>query len=254
MVTQDSETGRETVGAPRCFALTDVHGKWHEGWERIEFSPTAKENDFLNNNSLWTENTVVFKNFVHPNRWISFYGQYYFIAKALVERLTEEASVLNKQIKELQESGVQYPASGEGAQQEWSKTEKVGETTSIMVETLQAEVDIPDFQGDYPTPKKTTDELVRITQRRRELVYDIKPKLNFAIRSVELAFFKHGFQDGTEKMPAWITDAKWERDFVQKGKRTAWNRLVLFQPAPGQPAVSLRYRKWTKKETIAAGE
>jgi len=114
IVQTDPVTGQETHGAPRNFSLVDVKGEWHKGWDRIEFSPTAKENDFLRDHKVWTGNTYVVKNFIHPNRWMSIYGNPYFMAKAMVQRLQEEAKFLRDEIKRLQENGTasRNPAKG----------------------------------------------------------------------------------------------------------------------------------------------
>lgn len=270
VVQRDPTTGKETVGAPRNFMLVDVDGEWYDGWRCIEFSPSAKENSFLNDKKLWTDNKVVFKNFVHPNRWISFYGSYYFMTKVLIERLEEEAKFLKSEVDRLLKAGFTFP-SGEGPK-EWPHSEKVGAEKKIKVNAFEVEVDIPEFSGQYPPYPNSQAGLILASDRRKALVYGVTPRLRFATRSVELAFHKYGFmsttgvmenptaadrdasQTGTivEKMPAWIKDAAWERDYVLKGKRSKWNRLVLFQPAPGQQGVALRYRTWEKTETVAA--
>jgi len=258
----DPNTGRETIGVPRNFTLVGVDGSWHDGWRCIEFTPSRDENDFLNNRELWSGNSVVFKNFVHPNRWISFYGSYYFTAKALLTRMEDEAQHLHSEMKRLLENGVKYPVTGEGAKKEWPKTETTGEQKSITVPAFQAEVDLPEPVNDYRSYTYTTDELVAATARRRELINNISPRLRFAVRSVELAFYKHGFKmavapgevrrNFTVNMPPWIEDATWENDYVLPGKRNKWQRLVLFQERPGQLGISLRYRVWEKKESVAA--
>jgi hypothetical protein len=43
-----TEDTPDTVGAFRNFMLVDIDGEWHDGWKTIEFMPSAKENDFLN--------------------------------------------------------------------------------------------------------------------------------------------------------------------------------------------------------------
>jgi hypothetical protein len=66
-------------------------------------------------------------------------------------------------------------------------------------------------------------------------------------RASELAFFEHG----DDTMPAWIKDAKWERNYVEKGKRKEWDRLVLFQPEVGKRGVAIRKRTWEKTEEVS---
>jgi hypothetical protein len=253
VITQDALTGNEETGAPRNFTLIDVTGKWHDGWSRIEFSATAKENDFLRDKRLWTGSQVIFKYFVHPNRWQSFYGNPYFQTKALVARLTEEAAHLSQQIKKLQDAGVKYPDTSDGSPKEWAKSEKVGTDRPVAVDAFQAEVDLPQPNGEFRNLRSTETELVAAMDKRKRIVYGLTPQLTFAVRAVELAFFQFGFQDpqrANEKMPGWI-EAEWERDFVPKGRRTPFNRLVLFQRSVGEFGVALRYRCYKKTERIA---
>ncbi len=51
----------EKIGDFRTFNLTDYAGEWYDGWSSIQFSPTAKENSFLNENSLWRR---IFRNVI----------------------------------------------------------------------------------------------------------------------------------------------------------------------------------------------
>lgn len=241
----------DSVGNFRNFMLVDLDGTWYDGWQCVEFVPDAKENDFLTNNSLWSGNSVIFKNFIHPNRWISFYGQYYFVTKVLLDRLTEEAKFLKDYAADMRKRGVTIGGSN-GEKKEWPKKTEVGEKKSIKVPVLEAEVEYPDFFNDYdvlttlPNYKGVDDSdlLKAVEDRSRELTYTIIPKLRFATRATEYAFHTNG--DDGEKMPTWIENAKWERGYVQKGKRTEWNRLVLTR------GIALRYRKYERSEIVSA--
>jgi len=254
VVQTDLKTGQESVGAPRNFALTGITGDWHPFWSPLEFSPAARENAFLKDNKLWTDNKVIFTSFVHKNRWVSLYGQHYFVAKAMVERLTEDARFLKSEIDRLLKAGVNYPPTGEGAQKEWEKTETVGDKVAKEVDALNVEIDLPDYTGEYTPFEVSQASLVSATAQRKRVVYDLKPKIQFAVRTVEYAFYKHALDDGTgeEKMPGWFTAATWERDYTPPGKRNKWNRLILFQRAVGEQGVAIRYRIFKKKEWVAA--
>lgn len=99
-----------TVGEYRNFLITDFDGNFYEGWRSLQFIPTAKENKFIFENELLTNNnSIIFTNFVHPNRWSSLFGQYYFITKALINRLKEESSYYNREVKAMLEEGIHYP-------------------------------------------------------------------------------------------------------------------------------------------------
>jgi len=245
----------DSVGNFRNFMLVDLDGKWYDGWKCIEFVPTAKENDFMNNNSLWSENKVVFKNFIHPNRWISFYGQHYFITKALITRLTEEASFLKDVAKVMRDRGVRIGSSG-GEKKEWPKKSIVGETKSIKVPAFEAEIDFPEYSSLWPKEDELTSSLPEYTgstesellkaveNRSRLFSYTLIPKLRFATRATEYAF--NFYSNDGKKMPKWIENANWETGYKQKGKRKEWNRLVLSR------GIALRYRKYEKSEIVSA--
>jgi hypothetical protein len=258
-VVRTTETGDE-VGAPRTFMLVGLDGEWSESWRKIEFVPTAKENDFLHDKKLWTDNVVVFENFVHPNRWTSFYGKYYFLSKVVIERLEDENSHVRSEIKRLLAAGFEWPSSGEpGAPKEWAKssTEK---GVSRKFETMQVEVDVP-WSGWFPelgcpegshagSECHVGNPLVVASERLRR-GGKILSELRLATRATEFAFFKAGH--AAKGFPSWIAGAKWTSGYVQKGKRTAWKRLVLNQTFPGEMGFALRYRTFEKSEIVAAG-
>ncbi len=156
----------DTVGEPRAFSLTDPSGEWHSGWSTIAWDPSAKENQFLQENDLWLGNRIIFKNFVHPNRWTSFFGQYYFMTKALIERLTEQGKNFHGQIKRMLADGITYPTEGEGSQKKWPKSEREA-GKSVKFRSLQVEVDIPEYDGVYPEFDNTQENLIHLTNERR---------------------------------------------------------------------------------------
>lgn len=232
VVTTDSE-GRETVGAPRTFMLVGFDGEWSSGWRAIEFVPSAKENDFLESRDLWTGNTVFFENFVHPLRWTAFYGQYYFLTKVVIERLATECSWMRARIKSSKKSsaspGTPHVTTEAGVSREFP--------------AFEVEIDAP-WSGEFADHGIEVDGLSRRLHRWQ---WEFLPALRLAARATEYAFREHG-QGG---FPAWISGAKWERGYRQKGKRTDWNRFMLNQTFPGEMGFALRYRSWMKKEKVA---
>jgi len=241
----------DKVGDYRTYSLTDPSGEWYDGWSCIQWDPSAKENAFLRENSLWTGNRVVFKNFVHPNRWTSFYGQHYFITKALIQRLTDEAKFYGLEIKRLQEAGARFPESGDGAKKVWPKSSKDA-GKSVKFRSLEVEIDIPEYTGEWQQCDVSQTNLIDLDERRRQINSTIIPNLRFATRCTELAFFKHAMNDELHRMPAWLAGGtKWQKNYVPKGKRTKWERLVLFQPSVGERAVAIRMRVKEKSEIMA---
>ena len=238
----------DKVGDFRNFSLTDFEGNWYNGWQKIEFMPSAKENAFLTENKLWSENTVIFKNFVHPNRWISLYGHHYFITKALINRLREESTHYKTLIQQMLDSGIQYPPGDVPA--EWPEQTKE-EGKSIKVTAFQVELDLPKEKGMFPLCEFNQKNLVDVTRKRKDFIYKIIPKLSFATRSTELAFYKYGRNGNGEIFPSWLENVKWERNYIIPGKRIKWDRLVLFQPGVGERAVSIRKREYEKSEQVS---
>lgn len=251
--------GKDGVGAFRNFMLVDLNGKWYDGWNKIEFMPSRKENEFLNDRRIWTGNTVFFQNFVHPNRWVSFYGQWYILTKILVDRLRAEASARRAEVKAKQAAGLSFPTSGEDALQVWGAQTVVGDSRAEKVSAFAAEVDaeVPETYAPYPD---TQEGLIAAHKRSVQLTYTDVPMLNFACRATELAFanraqlFSPYAGSGTAletriPFPGWITGAKWEEHRV---KRTVWNRLVLHQSVPFTRGLALRYRVYKKTEQVAA--
>lgn len=244
---QDTD-GKGEVGAYRNFMLVDIDGEWHDGWGKIEFLPTAKENAFLTDKKLWTGNTVYFQNFVHPNRWQSFFGKWYFMTRALIQRLEEEASYLRATLKEI--VAVEERAEAiVGSQSPPRPKATTEQGKSVKVTAMEVEVDIP-LTGDFKPVRANTDAIQVAKDKLRKIQYEDLPTLRFAARSTELACHKsEHFNSG--KMPSWIKGAEWTLGYGEAGKRKKWNRLVVAQPIVGQTGYAIRFRKYDKSETVA---
>lgn len=254
-VVKQEADGSEKAGAPRSFSITNARGEWFSGWDCIEFHPSREENEFIHDRDLLTENKIYFTHFVHPNRWTAFYGRDYFLVKTALQRGEEELKHLNSEVKRLKTAGVKFPVEEETRQQTErdKKRTKTSSEKSETVTALEVEVDLPEFIGEYPVFAEKTGDLVEAYEQAKQLRYNVLPKLRFAVRSVELAFFKHGHNDlSEERLPAWVHDTKWERNFTPTDKRTKWNRLVLFQPEVGKFGVAVRYRLRQKTERVRA--
>ena len=239
VVVRNPETGREAPGAFRNFMLVDVTGKWHDGWDRIVWDPTASENEFLSRNRLWTRNTVYFKNAVHPNRWQSVFGAPYLLLKMLIERLREEGSFYRKEVERLEALGLQLP---DGEKKESRPTTSYTEQKKLKVVTLEAILDTPKFIGKYAPVPNTVDGLVAAYRHQKQLTWTLKPKAQMVVRADELAYFLHG--EG--RIASWMKGRNW-KFFTPPRGRTVWNQIVLSND------VSYRYRIKTITETVATG-
>jgi len=246
----------DSVGDFRNFNLTNLKGSFYSGWNTIQFLPTAKENNFINESGIASDNKIYFKNFVHPLRWVSFFGHKYFVTKALIDRLTEESSFYYSCIKEMLAEGINYPESGqEGAKKEYPKTEKF-EGKKIKINCFEIELDIP-WKEEFIKPEYNQQTLINLTEKRKKFIYTIIPQLRFATRATELAYFNMKNSLDYEPFPSWILNAKWEKNYIvvnpktgRKGRKK-WDRLILFQPSVGEQGVAIRRRVYEKTEEVS---
>ena len=246
-VVKTTESTGDVVGDFRTFSLTNFDGSWYDGWKSIGFKPDAKENEFMEKTGILTGHKISFKNFVHPNRWVSFYGKYYFITKLLIERLTEESAYFFKEIKAMKAEGIELPSEDVT---EWPKTEAVGETKSIQVDAFEAVIDFIENNTEFPSYTHNVQNLQMLTDKRKLYTYTIIPTLRFMTRATECAFDRHITEHGLNVMPPWLKNVKWEENFKPKGKKTFWNRIVFYQPGVGEQGVAIRFRRWKKSEQV----
>lgn len=241
----ENVVGADKVGDYRTYSLTNHVGQWYEGWHRIEFVPTLNENKFITENKLWTGNEIIFRNFVHPNRWTSFFGHYYVISKIVIDRLSEEIKHLNARIKNMLAEGIEYPE-GEGPAPYVER--EYGETKSVKFESFQAKLFIPDLglKGEYPTIEKSQESLVATYNKKKQLAR-MKDSLQFMTRATEYAHYEN-----PDRMPAWIKNVAWEDGFKEPRGRISWQRLKLFQPEVGKHSVSILKRTYEKSAQVSA--
>ena len=236
----------DKVGDFRSFSLTDKYGEWYDGWSKIQFVPTLNENKFITENKLWSGNRIVFKNFIHPNRWTSFFGHHYVITKLLMDRLDDESVFLNTEVKRLLASGINFPK-GEGPK---SYDYDYGKSKQQNFPAFECKVYIPEthISGDYKFIEETQEEMVKAYNTRKYYVYTLIPSLRFMTRASEYAHYKN-----PDRMPAWIKNTQWEPGFkIPPRGRTQWDRLKLFQPKVGEHSVSILKRSFEKSATIGA--
>jgi hypothetical protein len=237
--------GEDKVGDFRTFSLTEKDGSWYDGWRTIQFEPTLKENRFITENKLWSGNRIVFRNFIHPNRWTSFFGHHYVITKMLCDRLDDEAAFLNAEIKRLQSEGITFPEDGEKPQ---SHQYSYGDTVSKKFVAFNALIYVPESQitGMYEMKPSTQEALVETYVRRKQLKNAVS-KLRFMTRASEYAHYIN-----PDRMPSWLKNVGWEKDFTIPGKRVKWERLKLFQPKVGEHSISILKRTMIKAARVAA--
>jgi len=243
-IIDENVVGENSVGDFRTFSLTGHDGNWYDGWDRIEFVPTINENKFITESKLWTGNTVYFKNFIHPNRWTSFFGHHYVISKLVIGRLAEEIKHLNAEVKAMLAEKIEFPE-GEGPAKYDGYS--YGDSKSMKFDSFEAKIFIPELglKGEYPEIKHDQENLVATYQKRKRLAR-VKDSLMFMARATEYAHYLN-----PTNMPAWIQNETWEDGFVEPGKRTTWQRLKLFQPEIGKHAVSILKRTTQKSAQVS---
>lgn len=245
MIDQNVMTSDGT-GDSRTFSLTDFKGKWYDGWKDLQFIGTAKENGWLMENKLLTDNKIIFRDFIHPNRWTSFFGVKYFITKLLIQRLTEEASHYYKQVKRMKEEGITF-ASGGGATSPASYTDKsVDKGKQITVDAFEVELDVPPNDTKFPEYESSQENYTELYRKRNNFVFGVGPALRFMTRATEYAHFKN-----PDRFPHWIKGAEWVHEYKQKGKKKVWSRLVLCQPENFKLGLALRKRTWPKSTRVS---
>lgn len=232
------------VGAYRNFALTDLSGNLYI--KSFQFIPDEKENWFIfDKGILDVNNNITFEYFVHPNRWSSLFGHHYIITKMLIERLKEQCSDYQNRIDEMLKKGIRYPKKG-GIPFQWPEKVKE-EGKKIRVESFQVEMTFPESNGEFLDWKYTQENLVRLTKLRNYLLFTFIPKLQFAVRTVEFAYYKYG----ENRIPHWMKNVKWESNYVPPGRRAKWDRIILFQRKVGEVGISLKKRLYNKSEEVS---
>lgn len=234
-----------TKGGYKNFALTDLEGNLYEENKCLQFVPTAVENNFLvSNKILSANNNIYFEYFVHPNRWSSMFGHHYIITKMMIERMKDECVIYQKQIDDMRLAGIRYPKKG-GYHFDWpEKIQAPGK--KIKIESFQVEMTFPPVEGNYIPFKYNQENLVMLTERKNYWQYTLIPKLQFAVRTVELAYYKYG----QNRIPHWIKNTKWEEGFRVPGGRIKWDRIILFQNKVGELGISLKKRVYQKSEEV----
>lgn len=236
-----------SLGAPRYFHILGKDGRWHPGWDSIQFVADAKENDFIKQYGLAVGAEMAFKQFVNPDRWTAFYSPHYLITKLAITRLEEEVKTLRARIKTLKDAtskpdGVGTSTSmgvGSAKPERDSEESKVKfPTKNVEVPIFEAEIDAT-FNGKERQPGNYTglDSLNAMLSR---ITNEQLPELRFATRVTELAFYKaKGEKAG---IPGFAVESNritmWGDEVI---KRTSWRALNSARMTM-ETGCSLRYR------------
>jgi hypothetical protein len=235
---------KNKTGKYRNFLLTDLDGNFYKGARTIEIPPYTDITEFADRYDIALRGTrrdkmvLKFENFVQPNLWQAFYSGDYLMTKVLEKRLEDEGKYYRNTAGRIEQ---RLTGRSEHTVCQGPVAYRKTETVPKEIETLQVEVDIPEFVGEYPRVKNTQEELKEATEIANTISYSILPRLRFNTRAVELAFYKYG-NDGLLD-PGWPVP-EIERDYQIPGKRTKWNRMSI------NDELALRYRFWKKTERV----
>lgn len=245
----------DSVGKPRNFMLQDLDGTWHDGWKVIRVMPTTPEEKRLFEG---TNGQVSFKYFVHPNRWTSFYGRAYLLAKVAEKRLEDQDRFLKSEAKRIKDALGIVP-------EPWPKTTKVGSEESIKVEAFNAEVDGVVFTGNYSQygddfPFESEHHALDAISDLRHRIGELLRTLRFHIRATEFAFYSQSFKPVVGDSPlAWLSGGGFELE-QPSWARTRWNcgykespkARTYWAKREAESGLSIRFRVWEKTEKVAA--
>lgn len=190
-------------GEPRVFNVMNVDGEWHDGWRKIEFIPTEKADDFFM--KLASDNKITFNKFVNEQRRFNIYSFQYFMIKIAIARLNDEAAYLGGLIKAMNDKGINLPLEDKKV---WPEQTKLGNEKKIIVKSVTYEVDVPPFTGEYPMVEFNLENLKEAIKRRKDLIYKIRPQLQFYIRGEEFANFKYASPE--KPFPHWMKGVEWD--------------------------------------------
>jgi len=277
--------GTEEVGAYRNFMVVNYFGTWHQGWSNLGVKLTEEEMKSFEEQNLtvgtgvirqelvskgvirtYEEKIASFRNFVHPEVAMLFYHPEYIKAKALVNRLRDEARFCRELEEKLRKMNIKLPAPEEI--EERIVSEPAGPRERLVVPNLEAKLILPKSKGQEPKGRypvrypiysiegedvkrydtlptsdyKAMQGVLRYAMRQNnDLTYRIGASIRSVVRAVELAYFLHGFEggkgSGREVTPLWEVP-QWVRDYREPRGRTMWNALHLAE----DPDVLLLYR------------
>ena len=238
-IARENIHGEENLGAHRNYMIVDCDGHWYDGWERIVFKPTAPENSFLLDKWLWTENTVYFKYYVHPNRWQSIFSAQHLLKLLLVERLDEEATFYRNEMKRLALFGFEFPKDVKAT---YEPPVFEGEVKQIDVHTIEFALDRPEFYSEYKHVQNSQKGLIEAYERQKYLTHTLKPQVRFCIRANEAAYFSYGIG----RIAPWMEGRTWEEGWRFPKGKVDWNFMRL------GPEIGLRYRIKTVSQQVSA--
>lgn len=205
--------------------------------EHFKTSVTVKLEDYENDDERNYKTVKLTDEFGNPvinfldkkDLKVQFYSmEEYIILKLAIQRLSEEATFIYKQMKEMKEQGFTLELGSPRIVPDYKKKGK----RNLTVKCFMTEFDHKeDFENDFISYKSSNENLMILNRIRNLIVYKLNPTFNFISRCMDFDLITHIEHNMS----------KWETDFKLPRKRITWNRREL-------PTLNVdwRFRTWAK--------
>ena len=201
------------IGEFRLFKIVDPEGNKYKGLDQFQVISKVEGIDKLE-----------FDSFVSQDRQYDLFSENYFLSKLLMKRLSMESSYYNSIIKEMLNKDVKYPLdTKKSSSGEYYPSKGIKK----IIKAFTADVYVPDLDNDsrFPEYEYNQENLIDLTNKRKDIIYKIIPKINFMCRAIEFAYFKYNKEN---KIPDSFKEI-WgdiSQDQIKIG-RTMWDSLKL---------------------------
>jgi len=193
-----------TVGAYRTYMMADYAGAWHKGWHGFTWDMNAHERAYLTRRNLLVDDIINCEDYVHHNRRQSVMGAPYLLLKLLWQRIEDELTFFEYELKRLRLAGVACPQDLETPMR--IKIAQ-GVEQSVEVPTFTMHLSGLSFTGHY-TPVSTDALGFRLAHRSiRFLAHKLRPIVQFMMRADEVAFYRFGLEQNF--VSHWVNGAHW---------------------------------------------
>lgn len=225
---------KNQVGSTRNFTITDFDGSLYEGWSNIVFQPDAKENQFIFESGILTDDKIVFDKFVHPNSWIRMFSKDYLKIKLLDQRITQEMKVINKLIKEKKEKQKKEPYNGKSFDKKHSGGTKEP-SKKIDVEAFVVKLHGIDIPKDGYEKKYERLALKMLQKEYNFFRYILRAELRFIARVGEIGHYKR-----PHILPSWLKEEEWVPGFKETPQAKTYYESLIINDEYSQPIRLLR--------------
>ena len=233
----DSSGDEPTFGAERSYMIANHLGQWSAGWYGFTWDMNPAEQAYLMRRKLLVDGNVDYEDYLHGNRRQSVMGAPYLLLKLLWQRIEDELSFYQAQLKRLERAGVECPADLR-ASTRYSIAQ--GDSQSIEVPTFTMRLDGMECTEGYLSVSADAQGYRLAHDAVRFLSHDLRPMVQFMMRADEVAFYRFGLEQSF--VSNWIKGSAWEHS----GKGFDSASIALGD------TLSLSYKKGLVEKKIAA--